>query len=204
MKLSEFLSGLREDKEVEVRDTQYNNVFYFYGGEGSSESLWDIATTKLANMLIVEDITNEYVVVNFSSLIESNYDLIDEADLLDIIDEEDLMNKVEEMFNGDIDECIFKKFVDILDESEYRDNDRNSYELTFKILKKIIDEGETCYIINKDTGEKGYAEINEADEICVYLEDDGVYEEYGVEMLVDEFDKYFDIVGKELWSRSIM
>ncbi len=112
MKLYDVLKTKESEEEIVVIDNDIDMECYFYNNE---ENEFDLLMLEIAQLVDVIDVNEEYVIVDFYTLIENNYNKIMQNRLYAIdTDIEDIVESLNNVFSGYVSISWLNKFVDCL------------------------------------------------------------------------------------------
>lgn len=114
MKLYDLMQVCEDGTEITVTDKDYYMESYFYSGAGGD--LWDDAMERLAKLLDIIEIKNDFTVeTNLSELIENKIDELEKADLFIECDIDAIMEDIENILAGNVTERWLDRFVKVLE-----------------------------------------------------------------------------------------
>lgn len=110
MTLYEHLNLMSDGEELTVWDKDYDIETYFTSDKRDGNS-WNRSMWELSRKLIITKISTRGVTVNLSGVIESNIDILQEADIFIECDIDSIMDDIQNILSGSVSEGWMEQFV---------------------------------------------------------------------------------------------
>lgn len=112
MTLCSYMSLVKDEEEIAVRDSEYDMEAYFYGGKPDDK--WSEEMKNFSKKLSIKEIKKNGIVVNLSKVIERSLNEIQKTDLFNQNDLDSIMDSMEFVLSGGVSEYWLGEFVKCL------------------------------------------------------------------------------------------